>query len=163
MRPPASSGSACAQHGRDAGRRGHGIVVVRPGTRRAVLRRSGGRCEYCRTVGWPLTIDHVDPTRRGADADHADNLAAACYPCNRLKWHRTAADDPATGQAVRLFNPRTDDWEEHFTWGRGYLTILGWTATGRATVRQLKLNREDRKRQRRLLRGAAEAGVVSWP
>ena len=114
-------------------------------------------------VGWPLTIDHVDPGRGGADADRADNLAAACYPCNRLKWHRTTAEDPASGQVVRLFNPRSDDWDEHFAWGRGYLTILGRTAVGRATVKQLKLNRADRKRQRRLLRGATDAGVVTWP
>jgi hypothetical protein len=138
-------------------------VPVAPATRRAVLRRAGDRCEYCRVLGWPLTVDHVDPDRHRPDADAADNLAAACHPCNRLKWHRTAAEDPATGVGVRLFNPRVDAWDDHFAWGPRYLTILGRSAIGRATVKQLKLNRMDRKRQRRLLLAATAAGAARWP
>ena len=111
-------------------------------------------------LGWPLTVDHVDPDRRRPDADDADNPAAARHPCNRLTWHRTADEDPATGASARLFNPRVDAWDQHFAWKPRYATILGRSAIGRATVKQLKLNRTDRKRQRRLLLAAAAADAA---
>jgi hypothetical protein len=38
-----------------------------------------------------------------------------------------------------LYNPRRDDWHEHFMWDGEY--IQGLTATGRATVASLNLNR----------------------
>jgi hypothetical protein len=32
-----------------------------------------------------------------------------------------------TGQIVTLFNPRKDDWNEHFRWSANGLTLLGKT------------------------------------
>ncbi len=46
--------------------------------------------------------------------------------------------DLDTGAAVRLFNPRLDDWSEHFLFEAG--EVLGLTPTGRATVRLLNIN-----------------------
>jgi hypothetical protein len=42
---------------------------------------------------------------------------------------------------VRLFNPRDQVWSDHFRWSEAGDYILGSTATGRATVIALNLNR----------------------
>jgi hypothetical protein len=41
-----------------------------------------------------------------------------------------------------LFNPRRDRWYDHFIWSVDQLYIVGLTATGRATVEALAMNRE---------------------
>lgn len=71
-----------------------------------------------------------------------ENLALACFPCNRRKSDRQELVDPETGAAIRLFHPRQDQWTEHFIWSRDGLSIIGRTAIGRATVEALELNRE---------------------
>lgn len=43
---------------------------------------------------------------------------------------------------VRLFNPRLQNWEEHFAWSQNFTHIVGLTPTGWATVTALKLNRQ---------------------
>ena len=55
------------------------------------------------------------------------------------KGAREVALDPVSGKAVRLFNPRRDQWEEHFEWVS--VRVQGRTATGRATVEALQMNR----------------------
>ena len=40
-----------------------------------------------------------------------------------------------------LFNPRLERWTDHFQWTENYTQIIGVTATGRATVAVLQLNR----------------------
>src|SRR5262249_45238770 len=69
------------------------------------------------------------------------NLWLACAPCNLHKGDRVTAVDPSTGEAIRLFNPRTQRWAEHFAWSRAADRVLGRTPTGRATVSALSLNR----------------------
>jgi hypothetical protein len=49
--------------------------------------------------------------------------------------------EPRTGHAVRIFNPRTDIWHEHFRWSRDSSHVMGRTAIGRATIQRLRLNR----------------------
>ena len=41
---------------------------------------------------------------------------------------------------VRLFNPRTDHWDEHLHWSTTYTRLLPRTAIARATVVTLDLN-----------------------
>jgi hypothetical protein len=41
-----------------------------------------------------------------------------------------------------LFNPRQDNWREHFVWSADKLQVVGLTAIGRATIAALALNRE---------------------
>jgi hypothetical protein len=70
------------------------------------------------------------------------NLALACFGCNRFKGTNLASLDPLTGELVALFNPRTQQWSEHFR-------LDGWqiiplTATGRATERLLRMNEANR-------------------
>ncbi len=109
--------------------------------RERVYQRANGCCEYCRTceanTGQTMQVDHIDPD--GEDA--LDNLCLACWNCNNHKRQAIEADDPKTGEVVLLFNPRKDIWAEHFEWGEGALLILGRTASGRATVERLKMNR----------------------
>lgn len=50
--------------------------------------------------------------------------------------------DPVSGGEVSLYNPREDEWEQHFIWSEDGLRIVGITAPGRATVVALDLNRE---------------------
>jgi len=57
--------------------------------------------------------------------------------------------DPQTKEQAELFDPRRDDWNEHFTIDRGM--IVGLTPTGRATARLLNMNAPRLVRLRREL------------
>jgi hypothetical protein len=72
--------------------------------------------------------------------DERTNLWLSCHKCNKLRSNRISAIDPLTQQEVPMFNPRRDDWYEHFAWESGGLYIVGRTGTGRATVATLHLN-----------------------
>lgn len=73
--------------------------------RRLVIRRSGGRCEYCRLAqaGQEATfhIDHVTPVASGGERV-AENLALACVSCSLRKGARQTAVDPQTSDEVPL-------------------------------------------------------------
>jgi hypothetical protein len=64
----------------------------------------------------------------------------SCPLCNNYKGDRTEAIDPDTGATVPLFNPRTQNWFEHFRWSEDGLRIIGLTPIGRATVLALHLS-----------------------
>lgn len=68
----------------------------------------------------------------------ADNLCLSCFRCNSHKGPNIASLDPETGELVRLFHPRRDDWSEHFEWNGALLA--GHTAIGRVTVALLAIN-----------------------
>lgn len=113
--------------------------------RELVRQRARSLCEYCHTdETWqyvPFTIDHVQPIQLNG-TDDPDNLALACFHCNRQKGKRVSAIDPKTGVEVSLFNPRQQKWSDHFIWTPDKLLIIGLTPSGRATVDALGLNRE---------------------
>lgn len=88
-----------------------------------------------------FTLDHVK-ARSAGGGDAADNLALACFHCNRRKSDRAVDVDPVTGEAAPLFNPRLDEWAAHFQWSSDLLRVEGLTPTGRATVAALLMNRE---------------------
>ena len=58
--------------------------------------------------------------------------------------------DPRTGTFSRLFNPRNQDWNDHFAFDGE--SITGLTSEGRTTVTLLRLNSDDRLAERRRLR-----------
>lgn len=70
--------------------------------------------------------------------------------CSQKK-DKTEAPDPLTRQLAPLFNPRIDNWTEHFQWNDDDLYIIGITPMGRATVNRLKVNRDGNVNLRRLL------------
>lgn len=115
-----------------------------------VRQRANYLCEYCHTnERWqydPFTMDHVLPSGE----DTLENLALACFHCNRRKSDRQTALDPETDQTVPLFNPRQHIWAEHFIWSSDGLLIIPRTEIGRATLDLLELNRE----RTRLIRSA---------
>jgi hypothetical protein len=118
-----------------------------------VGKRARWRCEYCLSPAafstQPFEADHIIPvSKRGPTTLY--NLALSCG-CKSYKADRTHAHDPRTHRRVRLFNPRRQRWTRHFAWGAGYLTILGRTATGRATIEALRLNRPELINLRRVL------------
>jgi hypothetical protein len=102
-------------------------------------------CEYCHTSErWQyvrFTIDHVVPLAEGG-ADNPENLALACFHCNRRKSNKQAGTDPESGEVVPLFNPRSQLWLEHFSWSIDGLLVVPRSATGRATIALLELNRK---------------------
>ena len=109
--------------------------------RAQVRRRARGRCEYCRTPFRydfiPAEIDHIVSQQHGGRT-LAGNLAAACAHCNSHKGPNIAGVNLASGEVVRLFNPRTDHWADHFHWIGSLL--IGITAQGRATIQVLAIN-----------------------
>ena len=66
----------------------------------AVRERAAALCEYCHAdERWQcvrFTIDHV-LARAAGGGDGADNLALACFHCNRYKSSHATAADPLTG------------------------------------------------------------------
>jgi len=118
---------------------------ISPEIQRLVRQRANRLCEYCHTSEqWQyvrFTVDHVIPLAQGS-SDDLDNLALACFHCNRKKADKLTALDPDSGEEVPLFNSRRDVWSEHFIWSSDRLFIVGLTPTGRASVDALELNRE---------------------
>jgi hypothetical protein len=120
--------------------------------REQVWERARGRCEYCQMLQeldvQPFQLDHIRAKKHGGATTEA-NSALSCLPCNAFKGPNVAGYDPDTGVLVALFNPRIDQWEEHFAWDGARL--VGTTPTGRATIVVLRINAADRVEHRRLL------------
>jgi hypothetical protein len=112
-------------------------------TKRAVRERARYLCEYChsseRLSASRFTIDHVTPRSLGG-SDEPENLALACRRCNERRYNFVASIDPESQATVPLFNPRLQEWDEHFTWVEQGILIEGRTPVGRATSVRLDLN-----------------------
>src|SRR5687767_10367478 len=110
-------------------------------TRAWVRERAGNLCEYCllpqEFSTLILQIEHVIAKQHDGD-DSLANLALACDRCNLHKGPNLSGIDPESKKIVPLFNPRDEEWDDHFTFD-GAL-IRGLTPTGRATVRVLDFN-----------------------
>ena len=121
--------------------------------RPAIAAAANHRCGYCQTQevvsGVPLTVEHIVPTLQGGTYEE-ENLWLSCRLCNEAKGAQTQKADPQTGQLILLFNPRTQQWTDHFTWSEDGVIILGLTPDGRATILALDLNSEFRMRSRAL-------------
>jgi hypothetical protein len=111
---------------------------------RIVTERAQGQCEYCRCLtGFhsdPFAVEHIVPEARGG-ATKTANLALSCLGCNSFKGAFVTGLDPATERDVPLFHPRQQRWAQHFAWSFDTTQVIGITATGRATVMRLRLNR----------------------
>jgi len=57
-------------------------------TRKNIIKRDRGRCQYCGREDPNLTIDHVIPLSRGGKHTWT-NVVAACHRCNSIKGDRT--------------------------------------------------------------------------
>jgi len=132
------------------------VTYIPTTLRRQVIERAGNRCEYCllpaEVAFFPHEVDHVVAEKHEGATD-IDNLALACWRCNRHKGSDLTSFDPQTRQLSPLFNPRTQLWSEHFAYERE--RIIGLTPEGRTTVTLLRLNSEERLIER--LSNGAEA------
>jgi hypothetical protein len=125
-------------------------MSITDGQKQRVRERAGHCCEYCRvSQSARLTrfqVDHIIAIKHGG-ADDDDNLCLACYECNGYKGSNVAALDPATGDAVKLFHPRQQRWDDHFVFNAD-ATITGLTPEGRTTFAVLRFNDDERVKQR---------------
>jgi hypothetical protein len=120
---------------------------------KAIVRtRAGRRCEYCQApediTAYAFHIEHIKPRNEGGK-DEIENYALSCQHCNRSKWYYQTGKDPKTGKEELLFNPRKDEWMNHFRMEK-QIYIRGKTPVGRATENQLQLNQK-RQLEARLL------------
>lgn len=62
---------------------------ISPGKRFDILKRDGFRCRYCGSSPpeSKLEVDHITPLSAGG-IDNDNNLAAACFACNRGKYNK---------------------------------------------------------------------------
>jgi hypothetical protein len=109
---------------------------------RRVWEAARNRCGYClcprHLFYGRLQIEHLIPRSRGGKTEE-ENLWLSCGFCNNYKGDRTTCVDPSSGETVPLFNPRTQQWHEHFRWSEDGLRVIGLTPVGRATVSLLHL------------------------
>ncbi len=110
--------------------------------RRMVRERAGDCCEYCgitqQEEGWSrFHVEHV-VARQHKGGDSQENLCLCCQHCNLHKGPNLSGIDPVTGGMTRLFHPRQDVWDAHFS-VIGF-EIFGCTSVGRATVEVLAMN-----------------------
>jgi hypothetical protein len=124
------------------------MTYIPESLRRTVISRAQNCCEYCllpqESRLFKFEVDHIIAEKhRGATQE--DNLCLSCLDCNRAKGSDFASFDPETGAVALLFNPRRDQWREHFRLNGAVIKPL--TAQGRVTVFLLHLNDEVRIRE----------------
>ncbi|HQU61257.1 MAG TPA: hypothetical protein PLU64_18740 [Saprospiraceae bacterium] len=77
------------------------------------------------------------------------NLAYCCLICNVNKGSDVATYLHEEDEYVPFFNPRRDDWNDHFYYQEGW--IVPKTVIGKATALIFQFNRSDRIQRRLLL------------
>jgi len=126
--------------------------------RRIAIERAAGQCEYCRIretdTFLGCQIDHIIAEKHGGQTT-ADNLALACAFCNRHKGTDIGSIAPSTGEFTRFYNPRTDNWNEHFR-SKDFI-IEPISPVGEATASILQFNNEERILERRAIGGNESA------
>lgn len=134
-------------------------VRISASLRYEVRERAEQRCEYCllheSQAFFPHEPDHLIALKHGGETVSA-NLALACFDCNRFKGSDIASIDEVSGDLVGLFNPRTQQWLDHFGLEGG--RIIPLTAVGRVTVSLLRLNLPSRVEVRERL-----AAISQYP
>ncbi len=112
--------------------------------RNIVIERANHTCEYClisqEDTFHSCHIDHIISIKHGG-ATSSTNLALACSICNRNKGSDVGSYLFTSDDFARFFNPRKDDWKEHFYLKKGM--ILSKTKIGEATVKILDFNNEE--------------------
>lgn len=119
--------------------------------RALVAQRANHRCEYCCLPAdksyFAFHIDHIVSLKHGGETE-ANNLAYTCAICNLNKGSDVATflDDRKT--AVRFYNPRIEQWREHFRIESTGL-LSAQTDIAAATIKVLDLNHPDAIIERR--------------
>jgi hypothetical protein len=108
------------------------------------LAQQAEQISAARTAALAELVRRRGKTRRQRDGGH------------RLGTPKHMLLTPQTGGMVRLFDPRRQRWSRHFVWSQDFLRLIGRSATGRATVVALQLNRPEIINLRLALRAIGE-------
>jgi len=98
-----------------------------------------------------FSIEHILPIAKGG-SNELENLALSCQGCNNIKHMKQVGIDPETEKKAKLYHPGKDKWTDHFEWNENFTVIIGRTPTGRATIIELRLNRNFLINQRTVYR-----------
>lgn len=125
---------------------------ISPEIRQIIASRANHVCEYClmaeEDAYFRFQVEHIISRKHGGSSE-LENLALACVFCNRYKGSDIASLIPETNELVRLYNPRTDRWSEHFRIAGVVIEPL--TKIGEVTVRILQMNSDDQILERGVL------------
>lgn len=120
--------------------------------RRLVTQRAGDQCEYCqfpqKASLFAFEMEHIIAAKHDGITE-SENLALSCPCCNRFKGSDIGSIDPETGQLTPFFNPRLQQWSDHFRLEGG--TIIPLTPEGRVTAKILQFNLLERILERQQL------------
>lgn len=123
--------------------------AISEGARRFLAQRAEYCCEYCHFPEyysfWSFQVDHIISLKHGGDSS-LENLAWSCFPCNNHKGSDISTLLLPEKDLIRLFNPRIDNWQAHFLIKDGVITSE--TNIGKATIKLLKMNIQDRITER---------------
>lgn len=118
--------------------------------RRIVAIRANYCCEYCRIreedTLFVCEVDHITSIKHGGITE-LFNLAFACFFCNRNKGSDIATVLLPNRELIRLFDPRNDNWHEHFQIDDGLIIPL--SKIGEATIKVLNMNESEKIIERR--------------
>ena len=109
-----------------------------------VALRANSQCEYClfhqddMFIAFP--VDHIIAVKHGGGSE-PENLANICQHCNQHKGTDMVTFIDNYKDVIRLFNPRIDEWQEHFESTMGEIYSEG--KIGKATIKLLKINDVD--------------------
>jgi 5-methylcytosine-specific restriction endonuclease McrA len=113
--------------------------------RRLVTERAHNLCEYClfpqAAAFFSFEIEHIIAEKHGGNSK-PDNLALSCPCCNRFKGTDIGSIDPETDKLTPFFNPRIQEWTDHFQICKS--EIIPLTAEGRVTAKILQFNLSER-------------------
>ena len=89
-------------------------------SRKNIIKRDAGRCQYCGNKSVHMTVDHVIPKNLGGK-DTWENLVAACAQCNNKKGKKT----PEQAGLKLLRKPRRPN---HITFIKNFIGVkdISW-------------------------------------
>jgi HNH endonuclease len=120
--------------------------------RRLVIGRANCLCEYCLIPdsykSLSHQVDHIVSVKHGGSS-LSDNLCYSCIFCNLQKGSDLGSINWQTGELVRFFNPRRDNWSDHFRLDGAIIQPL--TNIGEVTARIFKFNNNKRISERETL------------
>ena len=120
--------------------------------RRLVISRVERLCEYClihaEDTVFGCQVDHIISHKHGGLTEDS-NLAYACVFCNRYKGTDVGSINSNSGEFSRFFNPRIEQWSDHFSLDG--VRIEGVTEIGVVTARVLRFNETSRLLERQAL------------
>ena len=124
-------------------------VYISATYKKLIIARADHRCEYCRVQDYlsafDYHFDHIIAIQHGGP-DSTNNLAYCCSQCNWKKGPNISTLLKFGGDLIPLFNPRLQNWFEHFEAKQGRIFPL--TLIGEATIKLLELNQPNKIEER---------------